>query len=165
MGAAIGTDDKASRNVELNIIPFIDLMSCLTSFLLVAAVWTNISQLDTSAAGRARSGTDIDTQDPELSVLIESDEIWVGVSRLEEYQRIPKRETDYDWAELERTLAAHKASSLFAEKSNIQIAANSTKASPVKYQSLVFAMDVAKKSGFSTVALSDVDGLAARPRL
>jgi len=36
MGAAIDTGgNKKSFDVELNIVPFIDLMSCLTAFLLV----------------------------------------------------------------------------------------------------------------------------------
>ncbi|MDX2090982.1 MAG: biopolymer transporter ExbD [Kofleriaceae bacterium] len=165
MGASIGTDDKGSKNIELNIIPFIDLMSCLTAFLLATAVWTSISQIDTSAAGKARDGIKEDVGEPELSVLIESDEIWVGVSRLEEFERIPRVERDHDWAQLERSLAAHKASSLFASTSTIQIAADSTRSAPVSYQALVHAMDVAKKSGFETVNLSDPLGLAARPQL
>ena len=164
MGAAIGTAEKGSVNVELNIIPFIDLMSCMTAFLLVTAVWTNLSQLDTQAAGKARSGIPEDDKDPELSVLIESDEIWIGVSRLEEYERIPKGADGYDWAQLQRSLSTHK-SGVFANTSTIQIAANSTKSAQVSYQSLISAMDVAKKSGFDTVNISDVDGLAARPRL
>lgn len=165
MGATIGTDEKGSRNVELNIIPFIDLMSCLTAFLLATAVWTSISQIDTTAAGRARDGVQPDEVLPELSVLIESDEIWVGVSRLDEFERIPRVDRDHDWERLARSLAAHKASSLFASTSTIQIAAESTRSAPVPYQSLVHAMDVAKQSGFSTVNLSDPLGLAARPQL
>jgi biopolymer transport protein ExbD len=47
MGAAVGTGDgKKSVNVELNIVPFIDLMSCLTAFRLVTAVWVNIAQIN-----------------------------------------------------------------------------------------------------------------------
>ena len=46
MGAALGTGDKKSVNVDLNIVPFIDLMSCLTAFLLVTAVWVNIAQIN-----------------------------------------------------------------------------------------------------------------------
>jgi biopolymer transport protein ExbD len=45
MGQALGTGDKKSVNLDLNIVPFIDLMSCLTAFLLVTAVWVNIAQL------------------------------------------------------------------------------------------------------------------------
>ena len=33
MGASIGAGTKGSVDVELNIVPFIDLMSCLTAFL------------------------------------------------------------------------------------------------------------------------------------
>ena len=55
MGAAVGTGDgKKSVNVDLNIVPFIDLMSCLTAFLLVTAVWVNIAQINSR---RARTAT------------------------------------------------------------------------------------------------------------
>lgn len=71
MGAAIGTEDGSkSRNIELNIIPFIDLMSCLTAFLLVTAVWVNISQLDVKTSGKARDQLVPENDDPKLSVLI-----------------------------------------------------------------------------------------------
>lgn len=166
MGAAIGTEDSTkSRNVELNIIPFIDLMSCLTAFLLVTAVWVNISQLNTKAAGRGRDGIDDPDPDPELSVLVEADEIWVGVSRIEEYERIPKTAEGHDWAKLELSLRAHKTTGLFVENTVIQVAAESTKADPVPYQAMVLAMDVALKVGFSDVKITDPNGLAARPQL
>jgi biopolymer transport protein ExbD len=55
MGAAVGADDgKKSVNVDVNIVPFIDLMSCLIAFLLVAAVWVNIAQLQNHPQGKAR---------------------------------------------------------------------------------------------------------------
>src|SRR3954470_16653652 len=109
MGAAVGTDAKGSVNVELNIIPFIDLMSCLTAFLLVTAVWVNISKLDVQVGGKARDQPPIDTEEPKLSVLIEADGIWVGVSRVDEFERIPKTGTTYDWAKLEASLRLQKA--------------------------------------------------------
>lgn len=167
MGAAIGTEEPGgtSRNVELNIIPFIDLMSCLTAFLLVTAVWVNISQLDVKAAGKARDQIRPEGDDPKLSVLIESDEIWVGVSRLEEYTRIPNTESGYDWARLETALREQKASTWFADTSEIQVAAESTKIAPVSYQQVVLAMDTAVKAGFRDVRLSDPDALYARPHL
>lgn len=165
MGAAIGTDEKGSVNVELNIIPFIDLMSCLTAFLLVTAVWVNIAKLDVKTAGSARDQVPKPSEDPELSVLIEADEIWIGVSRVDDYQRIPKTGTGYDWAKLEELLKAHKSSVFFSDKANIQIAAESTRTEPVSYQQIVMAMDVAVKVGFADVGLSDPEGLAARPHL
>jgi len=41
---------KGRRNLdfELNLVPFIDLLSCCISFLLITAVWTQMAQLDTT---------------------------------------------------------------------------------------------------------------------
>jgi biopolymer transport protein ExbD len=166
MGAAIGTESGGRAvNVELNIIPFIDLMSCLTAFLLVTAVWVNIAKLDVKTAGRARDQVATPPEDPELSVLIEADRIWVGVSRVDDFQEIPKVAGGYDWPKFEEVLKTQKASAFFVDKTNIQIAAESTSAQPVSYQQIVQAMDVAVKVGFADVGLSDPEGLAARPHL
>ena len=160
-------DDKKGRNIELNIIPFIDLMSCLTAFLLVTAVWVNMSRLQVEPKGKARDvppcteGCD----EPELSVLLDNDQIWIGVSRVNEFESIPKVNGQYDWQKLEDRLKAQKASSFFLDKKNIEIAAQSTVQSPVTYQTLVAAMDIAVKVGFEDVGLTDPQGLSARPTL
>jgi biopolymer transport protein TolR len=163
-------DDKKSRNIELNIIPFIDLMSCLTAFLLVTAVWVNVSQLSVESAGKSRESgdpceRDPDCDKPKLSVLVDSDQIWIGVSRVNEFESIPKVNGQYDWQKLEERLKAQKASSFFLDATNIEIAAQSTHTSPVTYQNLVAAMDVAVKVGFGNVGLTEPASLSARPTL
>ena len=167
MGAAIGTGDKKSVNVELNIIPFIDLMSCLTCFLLITAVWVNIAQLNIQPKGKTREQAQVQQDDEHvtLSVLVQSDKIWVGLSRVNEFQEIPKKADDQDWDKLESTLKDHKASAFFTERADIEIAAESTTAAPVKYQDIIRAMDEALKAGFLDVGLSDPAGLSARPTL
>lgn len=168
MGAAIGTDDKKSVNVELNIVPFIDLMSCLTAFLLVTAVWVNIAQLSIAPSGKSFDGLPCD-DDPtcdkiKLSVLVEPDQIWIGVSRVDEFEVFPKTGGAYDWAKVEAALKAHKESSLFVGETKIEIAAHSSKGAPVEYQHLIAAMDIAVKTGFVDVGVTDAAGLSARPR-
>jgi biopolymer transport protein ExbD len=167
MGAAVGTDEKGSVNVELNIIPFIDLMSCLTAFLLVTAVWVNIAQINIQPKGKTRDTSNVQKDDETvtLSVLVQADRIWVGLSRVNEFQEIPKKESEHDWEKFETTLKEHKASAFFADRTDLEIAAESTTASPVKYQDVIRAMDVALKVGFLDVGLSDPAGLAARPSL
>ena len=164
MGAAIGTGNEKSLNVELNIVPFIDLMSCLTAFLLVTAVWVNIAQLDTHASGKNREGIDA-PENPQLSVLVEPDDVWIGVSRLGEFQRIPRGPTGYDWQKVAAVLRDHKASSIFADTDHIEIAGASTSSAPVAYQSLIAAMDVAVKAGWADVGITDPKGLSAQPTL
>jgi biopolymer transport protein ExbD len=163
-------DDKRGRNIDLNIIPFIDLMSCLTAFLLVTAVWVKIGQLPIQPKGKALAGEPCE-QDPEgcdepkLSVLVEPEQIWIGISRVNEFERIPKTGATHDWEKLEERLKAHKASAFFIDDKDIEIAAQSTPSAPVSYQSLIAAMDVAVKVGFDDVGLTDPAGLSARPTL
>jgi biopolymer transport protein ExbD len=168
MGAAIGADDKKSVNVELNIVPFIDLMSCLTAFLLVTAVWVNIAQINIQPKGKSRDVTKMveDEELVQLSVLIQADKIWLGLSRINEFQSIEKTaDGQHNWEELETKLREQKSSAYFADRTNIEIAGESTDNSMVSYQDIVSAMDRAIKAGFIDVGLSDPAGLAARPQL
>src|SRR3954465_15418063 len=158
MGASVGTGGgKGDVNVELNIVPFIDLMSCLTAFLLVAAVWVNIAQINIQPKGKTRDTSNVQTDDEHvtLSVLVQADKIWVGLSRVNEFQDIARLPSgDYDWDKFETTIKQHKASAFFADRSDLEIAAESTQAQPVRYQDVIRAMDVAVKVGFVDVGLS-----------
>ena len=168
MGASLGTGDgKKSVNVDLNIVPFIDLMSCLTAFLLVTAVWVNIAQINIQPKGKNRDTQQVQQDDETvtLSVLVQADRIWVGLSRVNEFQEIPKKGDQQDWEKLETTLKEHKASAFFADRTDIEVAAESTTQAPVPYQDVIHAMDVAVKVGFIDVGLTEPAGLAARPSL
>ena len=168
MGAAVGLDDKKSVNVELNIVPFIDLMSGLTAFLLVAAVWVNIAQINIQPKGKSRdqSTVVIDNEKPNLSVLIQADQIWVGVSRVNEFTPIKKDGTEHNWVEFEKALKKQRdPGAFFTDRTDLEIAAESTPSSVVKYQDVIHAMDIALKVGFKDVGLTDAAGLSARPQL
>lgn len=164
MGAAVGAGGgKGDVNVELNIVPFIDLMSCLTAFLLVTAVWVNIAQLNIQPKGKARDATNVeDNENPVLSVLVQPDKIQIGLSRVNEFQEIPKKGADHDWEKYTATLKQHKASSYFQGRSDIEIAAESTPTTPVKYQDIIYAMDIAKQVEFIDVGLTDPNGMAVQ---
>src|SRR5262249_10693028 len=137
------------------------------AFLLVTAVWINIARLEIKPAGLApgQPCLDGDCADPKLSVLIDPDEIWVGVSRVNDFQKIPRTAVGHDWARLEETLRQQKASPLFDRKTDIEIAAASTAAHPITYQELIATMDIAVKTGFVDVGVTDPQGLSARPQL
>lgn len=46
-----GKKGKKSLDNEMNLVPFIDLLSCLISFLLMTAVWTQVSVLQVAQTG------------------------------------------------------------------------------------------------------------------
>ena len=62
MGVSLGSGDKKSVDIEINVVPFIDLMSCLTAFLLVTAVWTQFAQINIKPKGLGREATKLDDQ-------------------------------------------------------------------------------------------------------
>ena len=161
------TGNTKGRNVELNIVPFIDLMSCLTAFLLVTAVWVNTAQLEVEPAGKAKGEPCADDEcGVKLSVLVDPDEIWIGVSRVNEFERIARRaDGNYDFEQLEERLRVHKASVFFHDTASIEVAAASSTQAPVPYQTLISTMDIAVKVGFRDVGITDPNGLSARPML
>ena len=168
MGASVGTGDgKKSVNVELNIVPFIDLMTCLAAFLLVTAVWVNIAQINIQPKGKTRDTQNVqqDNEQVILSVLIQSDKIWIGLSRVNDFQEIPKKPDGQDWDAFEAKLKEQKSGSFFSDRTDIEIAAESTAQSPVSYQDIIHAMDIAVKVGFIDVGLTDPAGLSARPQM
>ena len=46
-----GRGGKKPLDAELNLVPFIDLLSCCISFLLITAVWTQIAGLQVASSG------------------------------------------------------------------------------------------------------------------
>jgi biopolymer transport protein ExbD len=151
MASTLGTNQKGSVNVELNIVPFIDLMSCLTAFLLVAAVWVNMANIKNTPAGRNREGP-IDVETPKLSILLEYDQITVVETPSNETRQMPAG----DWAKLAAALHELKTT----EPRHVEIAAQSTAAHPIEYQTLIAAMDTTVQAGFPDIGVTDVAGLS-----
>ena len=66
MGASISGPEKGTRvrgmNADLNLVPFIDLLSVCITFLLLTAVWTQVQALaiDQGVADPATETTDAD---------------------------------------------------------------------------------------------------------
>src|ERR1700676_951470 len=46
-----GKGGKKALDAELNLVPFIDLLSCCISFLLITAVWTQIAGRQVASSG------------------------------------------------------------------------------------------------------------------
>lgn len=163
MAASIGAG--ASRNnVDLNIVPMIDLMSCLTAFLLVTAAWVNTAKLDT-ANKRGAGSSDNDT--PRAGLLVQDDRVWLTVSALGEIVEISDQAGEHDWPAVKTALAdaLRRLESLGITKSatEISVAAESTDARPVSYQELITAVDLATNAGFGQIQVTEPAGLALLP--
>ncbi len=141
MAGSIEPADPESRDVAVNVVPFIDLMSCLTAFLLVTAVWSAYAQIPVEHKG---TGTGSGDEQLKLSagVLVAPDDLWLGLSTGERY-RFPAIGGHHDWNSLEREL------SLLAQRPEVQgIPVEIAAEDAVLYGELVTAMDVATTTGF-----------------
>jgi biopolymer transport protein ExbD len=164
MAAAVGTDSEGSVNVELNVVPFIDLMSCLTAFLLVTAVWTNLAQIKIKPKGQGQpSQSDPDPQEwVKASVLITETDINVGLSRVQELVRIPKEGEEHNWTLLRETMDKFKTSTFLAAPNPFANAIEIGAEDKVKYETIVTTMDTALAVGFRDVGLAAPNELTAK---
>ena len=162
MGASVGTGDGDSVNVELNVVPFIDLMSCLTAFLLVTAVWSQYAQINIKPKGLGRDATQEQDVDPpvNISVLLTKSEIWVGLTTGDRRQ-IRNEGDSYDWESLEEALKEYREMPVFAGppmRSDIEIAAEDE----VTYQNVINAMDYSIGMQFRDIGYVDPTSLSVR---
>jgi len=128
-----------------------------------------IAQLDLKPKGKSHDPSQIkeDEEKVVLSVLIQPDAIWLVQSRIGEQQSIPRTgdPTTY-WGTFASSLAELKKSAFFVDRSDMELAAESiSNDQKVVYQDLIYAMDIAKKTGFTDIGLTDRDGLTAKPQL
>jgi biopolymer transport protein ExbD len=152
MGAVLGPGHAKSPNIEINIIPFVDVMSCLTTFLLASAVWLNTAHLKNEAVGKGESPR-VETVHPTLAVLIEWDQMLVTATPGGETRQLAV----YDWAHLGDTLKELRPAG--DQDPRVEIAAESTNDHPISYQTIVAAMDTSLRAGFPDVGVTDVRSL------
>src|SRR5262249_6563552 len=127
MAHDLGTARKGSVNIELNIIPFVDVMSCLTAFLLVTAVWIDLAHLRNEPAGRNRDNVE-PTEHPKVTILLQHDQIVLTSLPAGDTQQFPA----HDWTSLE--LAMKHLQLQDEERPHVEIAADSSNAHPIPFQ-------------------------------
>src|SRR5215831_18995568 len=112
-GGAGGGGGKRSVDIDINLVPFIDMMSVLVAFLLLTAVWTEFAQINIKPGGVGRDAEQVPPQPPpiNLSVLIAQDGMWVGITTGQP-RKIDKRgDGSYDFDSLAEALQYYKQES------------------------------------------------------
>ncbi|MES2963429.1 MAG: biopolymer transporter ExbD [Bdellovibrionota bacterium] len=152
-------EDKSkgrTMNIEVNLVPFIDLMSCLITFLLITAVWTQVSmiQLGSSIYGKKSENQDMSTPPPladiplRLDVKEEGYRIVIGSDRV----MIPKlRDGTWDRERLSAKLKEIKEK--YPEKNDGVITVDEV----LQYDLLITGMDTMIQSGFQAISVSTTE--------
>ena len=70
-GASIpGAGGKRSVDVDINLVPFIDMMSCLLSFLMLTVVWNRLAKIDIDSPLPKASTTPSEPKDPPKDIAL-----------------------------------------------------------------------------------------------
>ena len=145
---------KKSSVVELNLVPFIDLMSVCIIFLLITAVWIQISmiQLGTSVYSKKQDDPPIPPSlTPHQEVPFRVDVLSEGYKVVlgSEAVMIPLvRKGTYNHKALTRQIEAVKK--IYPEKIDVVV----TSRDNLMYKHLIMAMDLLLNAGFSGISIA-----------
>lgn len=139
-------------NVDLNLVPFIDLMSVLITFLLISAVWVQINmiQMGTSFYSQQDPNSPPPTPPPLADVVLKVDVKPAGYVFTLGKQAIslPNQAGKFDDVALMEHL--QKAKQLYPQKVDAVLSV----ADDLSYERMILAMDVILKAGFPNVNLA-----------
>jgi biopolymer transport protein TolR len=143
-----GKSGKKSVNADLNLVPYIDLLTCMVAFLLITAVWTQLARLQAQQKGQGQAGEETP---PELQTKIvvvvnqEGFNLVVG----QDQTPMPKRGTEYDFEKLAGELK--KAKEAHPDKNDVQVASEDQ----IVFDTLIRTMDTALTARFPDISLID----------
>ncbi len=139
-------------NVELNLVPVIDLMSVLITFLLISAVWTQVSMIQLGASfASPRDPEQKEITPPPIEDLVLKLEIRANGYVLfvgKEVRSMPMINGLYDTQGLLADLS--KVKQLYPDKAGVKMAISDE----IQYEFVVAAMDIGLKAGFSPELLT-----------
>lgn len=146
-----GKGGKKPLDAQLNLVPFIDLLSCCISFLLITAVWTQLARMDVQQKGESSAGAS-DEKPPEnvvqLTLFVDKDGYTFHKSTGED-TAIPKKGDEYDYVKLADVLKDAKTA--YPDKNDIQVKSDDD----VIYNNIIHTMDVILSAKFPDVSLGD----------
>lgn len=151
--AQIEESNKGGRsaNVDVNIVPFIDLMSVLVIFLLITAVWSQVSmiQIGSSIYGKKTSDEKVEPP-PRAEIPFRMDIKATGYKVLVGRQEmiIPKIQNQYDVNKLLTELK--KVKEIYPEKTDCVV----TMSDDLAYVNLITGMDALLQAGFPQISIA-----------
>jgi biopolymer transport protein TolR len=140
-----------NSNVDLNIVPFIDLMCVCIIFLLVTAVWTQVSMIQIgSSVYSKRTEATPDVPPPRPEVAFRLDVVTSGyiVQIGKKQMSIPKVNGAYDDKRLKVELLDIKKQ--YPDKKDAVI----TVLEELTYDDLIHGMDMLLRQGFEEISVA-----------
>lgn len=159
MGVSVagGKGRGKSVNAELNLVPFIDLLSVLITFLLSVAVWIELSSMPVDQSlndPNAPPPPPVDNPPPPpLTVHVRADGVWVG-RKVEEGRNHLVIGDSYDWSGVEADIEQDRGNwpdnpEQQADWQSVVIVTDDG----VEYRHMIHALDLTRKHGYEKTLL------------
>jgi biopolymer transport protein TolR len=153
-GAAVpepsGKGKKKALDSVVNVVPFIDLLSCCLAFLLITAVWTQVGKLQVAQAGGQNDSPPPDTKTLILTLNLSEKGYALSAGQGGAVIDIPKKGTDFDIPGLIDKLKEIKTQ--FPDQQAITVSPEDS----VQYNDLVQTIDTCMKMGLPAVTVQAV---------
>jgi biopolymer transport protein TolR len=154
MSVSVDSGDKSGKksvNADLNLVPYIDLLTCMVAFLLITAVWSQLARLEAHQKGQGQAGEDTPPEKVfKLQVFVNGEGFNLVADQ--DQQPIPKRGEQYDFEKLAGELKKIKDG--HPDKNDIQVMSDDA----MKFETLVKTMDTALTARFPDISLMDAGG-------
>lgn len=151
------TEDNSSgrsANVEVNLIPFIDLMSVLITFLLITAVWTQVSMIQLGSSIYGKKTSDQITPPPpiaDIPLRLDVKDFGFRLVVGQDKYTFEKKSGEWSTAELTERLAVVRQ--MYPDKSDATITVDNE----VPYEKLILGMDALLAENFVSISIATVE--------
>jgi len=151
MGHISSGGSGRKKTFEPNLVPFIDLMSVLITFLLITAVWTQVSmmQIGTSLYSKKTQDTPPPPipKDADVPLRVDVKPDGYKIILAKQTIQLPLIAGEFDDVGLKAQL--ERAKQLYPEKTDGAIAV----ADELPYEKLIRGMDIMLNAGFSAISV------------
>ncbi len=147
-----GKGNKKSVNADLNLVPYIDLLTCMVAFLLITAVWTQLAKLEVQQKSQSATATEEPPPVPTVKIVVIVNEEGFNLVVDQDQTPIPKDGDQYNMGKLQEELA--KLKEAHPDKNDLQVASEDV----IHFDVLVRTMDTAINAKFTGISLIDAGG-------
>ena len=146
-----GKGGRKSLDAAINLVPFIDLLSCCLSFLLITAVWTQLASVPVTHASPGR-GEHSDTP-PEMSLMLFiGPEGFLLTRSTGETLQLNRKSERLDLSGLEAAMRRVKQE--YPDKGDITVRSTDG----ISYDELIKTIDTLRAAQFPQVQVSEATG-------
>jgi biopolymer transport protein ExbD len=146
MGVQIASKGgRRQVNAELNLVPFIDLLSVCVTFLIATAVWIEIASIpvDQKIGGPVQ----IDPEPPPPPLTVHLAAYGARIGRGADVVEVQRMADAFAWAEIERVIAVDRAS--HEDQRQVVIVTDDG----LPYRDMIRALDLTRTHGYDETLL------------